>query len=55
MIGLCGYIVFVFILELAAATQRRQQSMQINQRFWNTLSWEQRGPAALVLPFFMSS
>lgn len=41
MIGLCGYSFFVSILELAATAQRRQQSVQINERLWNMLSQEQ--------------
>lgn len=30
MIGLCGYIFLLFILELAAIVERRPQSVQIN-------------------------
>lgn len=41
------YLFCVCILEFAATAQRRQQSVQIQKRFWNMLFQGQCDPAAL--------
>ena len=49
MIGLCEYLSSVFILELGATAQRREQSVQIKRRFWNLLFREQCDPAVSLM------